>query len=60
MVCRGTGQFDSKKEVEWKEQKCFVDDSVIIADPNAVRGNGYYRRPITKLCVVYPADGFKD
>ena len=75
-----------RKKWNGKNRNVSVDDWVIIADPNAVRGKwqtgkvvrvfpdddglirnvevktttGYYRRPITKLCVVYPANGFKD
>lgn len=63
-----------------------VDDVVIVADSNAVRGNwcigrvnqvfpgsdgrirnvqvicptGQYRRPVTKIAVLYPAEGYED
>ena len=63
-----------------------VDDFVIVADPNAVRGKwnvgkvrqvfpgedglvrnvqvetaaGNYMRPINKICVIYPAEGFDE
>jgi hypothetical protein len=75
-----------RKQWNRKNRNVRVDDWVIIADPNAVRGNwkngriirvfpgddglvrnvevktatGNYRRPITKLCVIYPVEGFKD
>ena len=73
---------------KWNERSrnVRVDDWVILADPNAVRGKwhtgrvvqvfpgddglirnvevktatGTYRRPITKLCVIYPAEGLQD
>jgi hypothetical protein len=75
-----------RKQWNRKNRNVRVDDWVIIADLNAVRGNwqnervtrvfpgddglirnveaktatGNYRRQITKLCVIYPVEGFKD
>jgi hypothetical protein len=75
-----------RKQWNRKNRNVRVDDCVIVADPNAIRGKwhmgrvvqvfpgadgfvrnvevktatGTYRRPITKLCVVYPVEGFKD
>ena len=78
-------QLVPRKKLATETRNVQVDDVVIVAEPNAIRGkwniakvqevlpgedskvrsvkvktaNGVYTRPITKICVVYPAEGYK-
>jgi len=75
-----------QEERKWNVYKrnVRVNDYVIVADPNAIRGswnagrivqifpggdgivrnvlvktkNGEYRRPVNKICVIHPAEGY--
>ena len=73
-----------RKKWNTSKRNVSVDDFVIVADPNAIRGKwmrgrvtqvfpgqdglvrnvkvrtatGSYMRPITKICVIHPAEGF--